>query len=132
MDAFNSDTGMLWMTSVSHGKLYDNWALPGGAGEMEGVKVWHLFDEHVIGSVFMWLENNLAWVRKVTAQRISDEHASSGSDTDDSEGAENDRLVKFGLVIMWRASQFLPLANHYIVRTRHEILRTPIRLETVS
>ena len=40
-------------------------------------------DEDVVRDVFMRLKDNLAWVRKVTAKRVSGEHASGGSDTDD-------------------------------------------------
>jgi len=43
---------MLWMTSSSHGKPYNNWALPGTAGKMKGVRAWHRFDEHVIMGVY--------------------------------------------------------------------------------
>ncbi|KIM72906.1 hypothetical protein PILCRDRAFT_15712 [Piloderma croceum F 1598] len=94
IDAFNSGTRMLWMTSGSHGKPYDNWALPGAAGEMKGVRAWRRFDEHVIMGVYTRLTDTLAWVRKLAAKRISDEHASSGSDSDGSEGAEDDRIGK--------------------------------------
>jgi hypothetical protein len=94
IDAFNADTGMLWMTSGSHGKPYDNWALPGGAGEMKGVSAWRRFDQHVIMGIYTRLTDTLAWVRKLAAKRISDEHASSGSDSDGSEGAEDDRIGK--------------------------------------
>jgi len=82
------------MTSGSHGKPYDNWALPGAAGEMKGVRAWRRFDEHVIMDVYTRLTDTLAWVRKLTAKRISYEDVSSGSDSDGSEGAEDDRIDK--------------------------------------
>ena len=82
------------MTSGSHGKPYDNWALPGAASEMEGVRAWRRFDQHVITGVYTRLTDTLAWVRKLAAKRISDEHASSGSDSNSSEGAEDDRIRK--------------------------------------
>jgi OTT_1508-like deaminase len=94
MDAFNYDTGMLWMTSGSHGKPYDNWALPGAASEMEGVRAWRRFDRYVITGVYTRLTDTLTWVRKLTPKRISDEHASSDSDSDSSEGAGDDRIRK--------------------------------------
>ncbi|KAF8809957.1 hypothetical protein BYT27DRAFT_7093155, partial [Phlegmacium glaucopus] len=87
MEAFNYDTGMLWMTSGSHGKPYDNWALPGAASEMEGVRAWRL-DEYVITSVYK-LPDTLAWLRMLTSKRIS-----SGSDSDSSEDAVEDRIRK--------------------------------------
>ena len=94
MNAFNSDTGMLWMTSGSQGKPYDNWALPGAASEMEGVRAWHRFDQYVVKSVYTRLTDTLAWVRKLIPKRISDKHASCGSDSDSSEGAGDDRIRK--------------------------------------
>jgi hypothetical protein len=83
IDAFNSGTGMLWMTSGSHSRPYDNWALPCAAGEVEGVGPWRRFDEHVVMGVYT--------VRKLAMKRIS---ASSGSDSDGSEGTEDYRIGK--------------------------------------
>jgi hypothetical protein len=40
---------MLWMTRGSHGKSYENWALPGAASEMEGGGGESLFREGVPG-----------------------------------------------------------------------------------
>ena len=82
------------MTSGSHGKPYDNWAFPGAASEMEGVRAWHCIDQYVITGVYMRLTGTLAWVRKLTPKRISDENASSGPDSDSSEDAEDGRIRK--------------------------------------
>jgi len=97
IDAFNFGTGMLWMTSGSHGKPYDNWALPGAAGEMEGVRAWRRFDTHVINGVNTRLIDTLAWVKEIDVKRISDERASSGSDSDasDAKGDLRARMRKF-------------------------------------
>jgi hypothetical protein len=82
------------MTSGSQGKPYDNWALPGAASEMEGVRAWHRFDQYVVKSVYTRLTDTLAWVRKLILKWISDKHASCGSDSDSSEGAGDDRIRK--------------------------------------
>lgn len=82
------------MTSGSHGKPYDNWALPGAASEMEGITAWHRFDRHVITGVHTWLTDSLAWVGKLAAKQISDEYASSGSDSDSGEGARGGLVAK--------------------------------------
>ncbi|KAG6815232.1 hypothetical protein H0H93_010502 [Arthromyces matolae] len=98
MSAFNQSTNMSWMTSGCHGKPYENWALPGPAGSMQNgallgpasrmqeamvVKVNRL----VVNAINMRLVDTLDWARieNTKFRRVSDEHASSGSDTDGSQ-----------------------------------------------
>ncbi|RDB30545.1 hypothetical protein Hypma_007327 [Hypsizygus marmoreus] len=61
---FNKITGMSWVASSSNGKPYDNWALPGAAGEMKLIHDWNDFDKMVIRGVHRRLYNKLntmAW-----------------------------------------------------------------------
>ncbi|KAG6862750.1 hypothetical protein C0991_010369 [Blastosporella zonata] len=83
MSAFKERTKMSWMTSGCHGKPYENWALPGPAGEMQEVMVKKV-NRLVIDAISMRLVDTLAWAMQANMKfkRISDEHASSGLDTD--------------------------------------------------
>jgi hypothetical protein len=90
---------MSWMTSGSHGKPYANWALPVTAGEqieatLRGV------DGQVAKGVNTRLKDMLAWLNvKGGPKRISDERASSGSDSDTSEHVEELRRARFRVML---------------------------------
>ncbi|CAL1715129.1 unnamed protein product [Somion occarium] len=94
INAFNDNTGMLWKTSGSHGKPYDDWALPGTAAEMEGVKG-DLVNQRVIKDVDDRLTDQLDWVMRVNVKRTSDEFASSSSQSDASQDSDVKLLYNF-------------------------------------
>jgi len=99
IDAFNSRTGMSWMTSGSHGKPYANWALPGTAGEQIGAALRGI-DGQVAKGINTRLKDMLAWLNvKGGPKRISDERASSGSESDTSEHAGEMRRARLRAVL---------------------------------
>ncbi|RDB16082.1 hypothetical protein Hypma_007332 [Hypsizygus marmoreus] len=57
--SFNEVTRMLWVTSGSNGKPYDNWALPGAAGEMKLVPSWDKVDAKVLRGIHWRLYGKL-------------------------------------------------------------------------
>ncbi|RDB22206.1 hypothetical protein Hypma_010726 [Hypsizygus marmoreus] len=77
MKSFNQNSSFQWMTGGSHGKPYENWALPGDAGRM-GIRPDP--DETVIAGIHHRLVQELDTLMPEQLPRKSDELASTGSD----------------------------------------------------
>jgi hypothetical protein len=87
------------MTSGSHGKPYANWALPGTAGERIGATLRGV-DGQVAKGVNTRLKDMLAWLNvKGGPKRISDERASSGSESDTSDHAGEMRRARLRAIL---------------------------------
>jgi len=94
------------MTSGFYGKPCADWALPGVAGERVAIALCRVDDQcHVVKSVNTRLIDILDWLQK-DPSRISDERASSGSESDASEHAEETRSARLCAV---RAGDYTPI-----------------------
>jgi hypothetical protein len=86
---------MSWMTSGSHGKPYANWALSVIVGKQIEATL-HGVDGQVAKGVNTRLKDMLAWLNvKGGPKRISDERASSGSNSDTSAHVEELHRARF-------------------------------------